>query len=60
MELHNKTLNDHLYMKEQSMVVDYEMVDLEHQQDHTLKNPNLKRKKKYTKHFDSCFITGLD
>jgi len=60
MELHNKTLIDHLYMKEQSMVVDYEMVDLEYQQDHMLKNPNFKRKKQYTKHFYSCLITGLD
>ncbi len=43
MVLHNKMLNVHLDMKDQLMMVDYEMVDLEYQQDYMLKDPNLKK-----------------
>lgn len=45
MEVHNKMLNDHLDMKDQLMMVDYEMVDLEYQQDYMLKDPNFKKNK---------------
>jgi hypothetical protein len=45
MELHNNMLNDHLDMKDQSMMVDYEMVDLEYQLDYMLKDPNIKKNK---------------
>ncbi len=44
MELHNNMLNDHLDMKDQSMMVDYEMVDLEYQPNCMLKDPNITNK----------------
>lgn len=60
MVLHNKMLNDHLDMKDQSMIVDYEMGDLECQLDCMLKDPNIK-KRNYSKFYFIFifFYTGV-
>lgn len=46
MDRQNKVLKDRYYSQKRSMLVDYEMVNLEYQQDYTGNDPGLKLENK--------------